>query len=121
MAYRYKMPGKRPNKYGNKKTEFDGQTFDSKKELSRYKTLKAMLEIGVISELRRQQKFVLIPSQRIEGKLIEREASYIADFVYVDNETGRTIVEDTKGFRTDTYILKRKMMLWKYGIRIKEI
>ena len=112
---------KQKNKYRNRNIEFCGIKFDSIKERDRYKTLKAMLELGVISDLRRQQKFVLIPSQRIEGKLIEREASYIADFVYVDNETGRTIVEDTKGFRTDTYILKRKMMLWKYGIRIKEI
>lgn len=109
------------SKYKNKKTTFCGIEFASRKEAARYKQLKAWQELGLISDLQLQQKFILIPAQRIEGKLIERECSYYADFCYVDNETGRTIVEDAKGFRTDVYKIKRKLMLWRYGIQIREV
>ena len=118
MAYQYRQNRRR--KYGNRKVNFDGRTFDSKKEAERYRVLKSMQELGIISDLQLQQKFILIPAQRIEGKLIERECSYYADFCYVDNETGRTIVEDTKGVKTEVYKIKRKLMLWRYGIQIKE-
>ena len=75
----------------------------------------------MIKDLSRQVKFVLIPSQRDEnGKVIERECSYKADFMYYD-EAGETIVEDVKGFRTKEYIIKRKLMLYQYGIRIREV
>lgn len=55
------------------------------------------------------------------GNVIERAAAYVADFVYVDANTGETVVEDVKGVRTDAYVLKRKMMLWFYGIRVREV
>lgn len=75
---------------------------------------------GVIKNLSRQVKFVLIPSQRDEnGKVIERECSYKADFKY--EEDGKTVVEDVKGFRTKEYVIKRKLMLYQYGIRIREV
>lgn len=123
-------------KYGNRKVQTaDGMKFDSMKEYNRYKELCLMQRAGLISELQTQVKFVLIPSQREktnelvtkgknkglpkQGKLIEQECSYIADFVYQQN--GQTVVEDTKGFRTDAYIIKRKLMLSVYGIQIKEL
>lgn len=53
------------------------------------------------------------------GKVLERECTYIADFVYYQN--GEVVVEDTKGFRTKEYIIKRKLMLYMHHIRIKEI
>ena len=118
MAYQFR---KIERKYKNTPIEVNGYKFASKKEANRYKTLQAMVELGVISDLRLQQKFVLIPSQRIDGKLVERECSYKADFVYIDNETGKTVVEDTKGFRTKDYVIKRKLMLQKFGIKIKEL
>ena len=109
------------SKYNSKKTVVDGQTFDSKKEANRYQELVLLEKAGVIKNLSRQVKFVLIPSQRDEnGKVIERECSYKADFMYYD-EAGETIVEDVKGFRTKEYIIKRKLMLYQYGIRIKEV
>lgn len=64
---------------------------------------------------------MLIPSQRIDGKVVERECSYIADFKYQDARTGEIVVEDTKGFKTKDYIIKRKLMLSVYQIKIKEI
>lgn len=107
------------SKYHNAKIkDLDGQTYDSKKEFRRWRDLQLLERAGEIENLRRQVKFQLIPAQRIAGKVVERECSYIADFVY--ERDGQTIVEDCKGFRTDTYKLKRKMMLYKYGIRILE-
>ena len=54
-----------------------------------------------------------------KGKVIEQKCSYIADFVYTEN--GEKVVEDTKGFRTKDYIIKRKLMLYIHGIRIQEV
>lgn len=108
-------------KYNNKKITVDGQIFDSKKEANRYKELRLLEKAGAIKDLRMQVKFTLIPAQRDEatGKVVERECSYKADFVY--EEDGKTVVEDVKGFRTKEYVIKRKLMLWRYGIRIREV
>lgn len=108
------------SKYRAKKTEVDGIVFDSKKEARRYQELKLFEKAGVISDLQTQVKFVLIPAQRINGKVVERECSYVADFVYLD-EAGKKVVEDTKGVKTKDYIIKRKLMLWVHFIRIKEV
>lgn len=122
----------RKSKYGAEKVTIDGITFDSKKEANRYRELKILEKIGEITNLQMQVKYVLIPAQRepdtvgkrggiIKGKLIEREVSYIADFVYRDIKTGAWVIEDTKGMRTHEYIIKRKLMLYRHGIRIKEV
>lgn len=109
-------------KYNNKRVSIPGHTFDSRKEYNRYCELFLLERGGCISDLKLQVKYILIPTQRDEkGRIVERECSYIADFVYIDNSTHQTIVEDTKGFRTKDYIIKRKLMLERYGIRIKEI
>lgn len=118
------------SKYRSKKITVNGITYDSKKEMRRHLELLEMERKGEIKDLRRQVKFVLIPAKREpdtigprggvkKGKLLEHECSYVADFVYETN--GERIVEDTKGFRTKDYILKRKLMLWVHGIRIKEV
>jgi hypothetical protein len=94
--------------------------YDSRKEHQRANQLKMMLRAGLISDLREQVKYVLIPTQRdSDGNLLEKECSYKADFVYRRN--GQLIVEDTKGVRTPEYIIKRKLMLHVHGIRINEI
>lgn len=103
--------GRRKNKYGAKPIGGHAST----KEHDRAIQLKLWQRAGVISNLREQVPYELIPAQ--EG---ERACKYIADFVYTDNETGQTIVEDTKGFRTPEYRIKRKLMLFIHGIRIKE-
>lgn len=125
----------RKNKYGAKKiTDPEtGYVFDSKKEYRRWQELRFMEKAGQITKLQRQVKFVLLPAQyeRYErysqktGKrlkdgvrCLEKEVSYIADFTY--EQAGKTVVEDTKGFRTADYIIKRKLMLWLNGIGIKE-
>ena len=107
------------SKYRSRKVTINGITYDSKKEANRHNELLLLQRSGRISDLKTQVKFELLPSQRIDGKVAERSVTYIADFVY--KQDGETVVEDTKGFRTTDYILKRKMMLFIHGIRIKEV
>lgn len=107
------------SKYGNRKVQRDGMTFDSKKEARRWSELLLLEKAGAIQNLQRQVRYELIPSQRIAGKVVERACNYIADFVY--EEDGQTVVEDTKGFKTPEYIIKRKLLLWRHGIRIREV
>lgn len=109
------------SKYGSKKTELDGIVFDSKREASRYAELKLMEMAKLISDLELQVPFELIPAQRINNKVVERACTYVADFVYYDKAMGETVVEDAKGMRTDVYKIKRKLMLQKYNIKIKEV
>ena len=118
------------NKYRNMKFTLDGEHFDSLKEFRRWQELKLLEKAGEITELRRQVPYEILPDQREPdkigprggrkpGRVIEREAVYIADFVYKDAE-GREVVEDCKGMRTRDYLLKRKLMLFRFGIRIME-
>lgn len=94
--------------------------YDSKKEAYRAAELKLLEQSGEISDLREQVVFELIPKQLdSEGKCIERSLKYKADFVYKDKE-GNDVVEDVKGMRTTEYVIKRKLMLFLKGIRIKE-
>ena len=112
----------RESKYHAKKITWNGETFDSKKEFYRYQELLLLQRAGKISNLERQVKIPLMPSQKDEnGKVIERAVTYIADFVYFDTEQNKTIVEDAKGVRTPEYILKRKMALYLNHIRIHEV
>ena len=101
------------SKYGASKTECDGIVFDSKKEAERYKVLKLLLKAGAIGLLELQ-----VPYELNEGG--SHSLKYIADFVYVDAITGKSIVEDTKGFKTREYLKKKKLMLRVHGIKIKE-
>ena len=106
------------NKYHNKKTTINGILFDSKREGNYYTKLKLMQNAGLIWNLELQKKYILQASFTFNGKKI-REISYYADFVYEDKD-GLHVV-DTKGYRTDTYKLKKKLFIKKYGIDIEEI
>lgn len=108
------------NKYHNTKITVDGHTFDSKKEARRYKELKYLEKLRMITDLKLQTVFELIPTQkRADGKT-ERAVSYRADFTYYDSD-GNYVVEDVKGVRTAEYKIKRKLMLQVHGITIKEV
>jgi hypothetical protein len=121
-------------KYKNREIRRNGETFDSRKEFLRWQELRQMERSGVIKDLQRQVKFVLIPAQyetvprfsektgkrlKDSKRLAEKGCSYIADFVYTHHD-GSITVEDTKGVQTKDYIIKRKLMLWVHGIRIVE-
>ena len=104
------------NKYHAKKSG----GYDSRKEHRRANELRLMQRAGLITNLREQASYELIPTQRgADGKVLERACDYIADFVYTDKD-GKTVVEDTKGVKTKEYIIKRKLMLHVHGIRITE-
>lgn len=118
------------SKYGNRRVQYQGEWFDSQRELDRWLELRLLEKAGVITNLRRQVKYVLIPEQREpdtigprggrhKGKLIESALSYVADHVY--ERDGQTVVEDSKGFLTAEYKIKRKLMLYVHGIRIREV
>ncbi len=108
-------------KYRSSLQEVDGIRFDSAKEAQRWQELKMLVKTGEIKNLKRQVKYQLLPNQRDnDGTVIERAVTYIADFVYIGSD-GRIVCEDTKGYRTKEYIIKRKLMLYIQGIRIKEV
>lgn len=94
-------------------------TFDSKREAERYLLLRDFERMGKITDLRLQVPYELIPPQRV-GKQVIRGVRYIADFVYRDAD-GNEVVEDAKGMKTDVYVLKKKLMLYRYGILVREV
>lgn len=128
------------NKYGARKIvdPATGYVFDSKKEYNRWCVLRIMERAGKISDLKRQVKFELIPTQRAAstevykagpqkglpkpGAIIEKPCSYVADFTYKDSY-GKLHVEDVKGYKKgaafDLFVLKRKLMLFLKGISVE--
>lgn len=101
------------SKYKNKKVVVDGHKFDSIKESHRYCELKLLERAGKIKDLELQPKFELIPTIRTETETLPK-ISYIADFMYQDCESGKMIVEDVKGYKTNVYLLKKRLFLQKY-------
>lgn len=126
-------------KYGNKKAFVDGIEFDSLKEAQRYWELKLLQRAGQISDLQLQKEFELIPAQyetyprygkkgqRLQDgkRCIEKSCTYKADFAYMKD--GQLVVEDTKGYSDPAsagyakFVIKRKLLLWRYGIKIIEV
>lgn len=123
------------NKYRNKKVTLpDGTVFDSAHEYERYRELLLLQRAGVIYGLLRQVRFELIPAQyetferysektgkRLQDgrRCVEQAVFYIADFVYWEKD--QMVVEDAKGVCTESYIIKRKLMLERHGIKIQEV
>jgi len=116
--------------YGTKKVEFEGITFDSAPEVQRYQVLREAQKRGLISDLRLQVVFTLIPRQteavevklktktKIVEKFCEHPLTYAADFVYIKD--GKEVVEDVKGFSTEDYVIRRKLMRY-FGHPIHEV
>jgi hypothetical protein len=90
------------SKYGNKRTQVDGNWFHSAAEAKHWIDLKLLERAGEITDVKRQVPFEL----RVEGVLI---CKYIADFTYTD-KADKFYVIDVKGFRTPEYKLKAKLM-----------
>lgn len=130
-------------KYRNRTVTVDGVKYASKKECDRWLELSFLQRSGRITDLEFQVPFELIPAQyrtietgerykkndpargiragdpKTKDVCLEQSCVYVADFVYKEN--GVQVVEDTKGVRTSDYIIKRKLMLWRYGIKIREV
>lgn len=125
------------NKYFAKRISTTDGVFDSQKEYHWWCVLKLMRDNGKIEDLQRQVKFVLIPTQyetetyinskgirKEKKKVVERECSYVADFVYVDKDSGERKVIDVKSDITEKnkeFVIKRKLMLWVHKIKIEVI
>ena len=117
-AAQYKARRVKAPKYRNKKCEYDGHKFDSIKERDRYAFLKCLEDRGVIGNLQLQVPFTIQPSFKHNGKTI-RAIKYVADFTYYDRD-GKLHIEDTKGYRTKEYQLKKKLLLFQ-GLEIEEV
>lgn len=119
-------------KYKNKRVEFDGLIFDSLKEKRRYCELQILQKQGIISDLRLQVPYELLPAiyedvtiqlktkTKTKRKLVQRATTYVADFVYTRD--GKEVVEDVKGssnILTPEFKLKMKLMRYMHGIEIK--
>lgn len=124
------------NKYRNKKVEFQGILFDSKKEKDRYLLLKDAEHKGIIRDLKLQVTFELVPAKKKEyvkhlktkdkivSVTLQRPITYTADFTYIKVEDDSYVVEDVKASKfllTDKYVLKKKMLYAFQDILIKEI
>lgn len=107
---------RRPSKYGNRKVTVDGVTFDSAKEAARWHNLRLLERAGQIRNLRRQVRYDFT----INGVKV---GSYIADHEYdeLNNGVWEPVTEDVKGFKTQVYALKRRMMLGFHNIKIREV
>ena len=102
-------------KYNNRKVVIDGITFDSQKEGNFYCELKVLKMAGEVKEFSLQVPYELQPKFKCAGKTI-RAIKYVADFVVT------YAVIDTKGYKTKEYLLKKKILLYRYpDINFKEI
>jgi len=95
-------------KYGNRKVELDGYTFDSAGEANRYRELVLLHRAGEICKLKIQPVYMLQPAFKKNG-VAHRSITYIADFEYFDVREGRYITEDFKGMETEVFKIKRKL------------
>lgn len=117
----YRASYRKPNKYRNQPITIDGHFFPSRREANRYSQLSLLQKAGIIRDLKLQEPFELQPSFKhpITGETI-RAIKYIADFTYYDTDTGKFHIEDTKGFHTKEYELKKKLMLYRGNV-IEEV
>lgn len=104
------------NKYGNKTTLMYGMSFDSKRESERYLVLRDKLNKGEIAELQLQPVFELQPAFTDGMGKKHRPITYVADFTYHDLKNKVWVVEDAKGFKTEKYMIKKKLFLFKYTL-----
>jgi len=112
----YKFFNKNNSKYNNRKIKIDNHVFDSLGEANRYRELKMLLRGGMIRNLQIQPIFTLQEKFTHENKCI-RAIQYVADFQYetLNDQKWVKVVEDYKGYKTDIYLLKKKMFLKLYG------
>src|SRR5687767_11147003 len=101
----------KPHKYGARQTVVDGIKFPSRKEANRYSELRLLEKADKVRDIRCQVRMPL----EVNGLLVTH---YVADFVYWDVEQGKRIWEDTKGFITDSFRIKAKLVRALYGIEI---
>ena len=116
---RAKKSAPKARKYGNEKVVVDGITFDSKREARRYRDLSLMQQAGAISDLQLQVRIPLVVGGVEIKTPTGRVRHYVADFTYTDTD-GSTIIEDSKGFATKEFKLKRDILA-AMGLTVREV
>ena len=101
------------SKYRAIPTLVDGIRFASRRESLRYMELKLLACAGEISGLELQPVFPLL----VDGVKVGR---YLADFRYYRKD-GELVIEDSKGFKTPVYRLKKRIVEAQYGIQVQEV
>lgn len=106
------MRGRARSKYGARRTECaHGHMHDSKLEARRCAELHLLERAGAISHLEQQPEYPCI----VNGDKI---CTYRADFRYFEGDA--RVVEDTKGFETPDFKLKKKLVEALYpGVTIR--
>ena len=107
--------------------------FDSKSEYERYLLLLDMERNGLITDLKRQVTYELLPQQtkvvrkalktkvKEVVKVVERPMQYTCDFTYYDKD-GEFIAEEFKGSKyciDDSIRIKKKLLYYVHGIELK--
>ena len=90
------------SKYGNIKQEYNGRRYDSKLEAARAQELDLLKKAGEIVEIIPQYKIEL----RANGHLI---CNYYVDF-YIEYKDGSIVLEEIKGYETDVFRFKRRLL-----------
>lgn len=132
MAFKRTIKRKKGERYNHTKVEVGNLKFDSKKEYQRYLVLKEAEDKGLITDLRTQVKFELIPAvveeyvehlktkDKIKTRTLQLAISWTADFVYLKD--GEEVIEDvkpSKALLSDRFVIKEKLFFWKYRKRIR--
>ncbi|WP_052293625.1 DUF1064 domain-containing protein [Azospirillum sp. B510] len=108
------QPAEPKSKYRARRTVVDGISFASALEANRWSVLRQRERLGLIRELVRQPKFPL----HVNGVLV---CTYIGDFSYRTSQ-GVFVLEDAKGYLTDVYKLKKRLLEALHpNLRITEV
>jgi hypothetical protein len=123
--YREMINSKGPSKYRAKKTEVDGQIFDSLKEANHYCQLKLEKQQGEIIDFFRQVPFLVHEGYYKDGEWV-KPIWYVADFLVIIPIKTRDCdgdyftsgikfeIHETKGKWTREALNKRKMFEKRY-------
>ena len=108
------------SKYNAKKTIIDGIKFDSKKEGAYYLKLKQLEKAGMITDLKLQVPFQWVETHSNLDQAIHFKRKYIADFTCIDYNKDLCII-DVKGYKTEVYKKKKKIVEKIFNIIITEV
>lgn len=106
--------GYKVSKYHSIPTQYGGLKFASKLEAARFQDLMLAQKAGEIASLKTHPRFVLQEAFTDSAGTKHRAIVYEADFSYVDLRTGRECVEEVKGFEGKTWLIKKKLFLYRY-------
>lgn len=113
------------NKFGSKSTEYNGEIYHSKKESGRAQELDLLAGAGEIRDIKRQvrisfdicKKCLRLCSEHCRlhhDNGVHHLSNYYIDFTYWDIRYGVRVYEEVKGFETQTWKDKWKLLTILY-------